>query len=153
MEAGRGNEVGYVFSSRGDVLNQEELSRVVELELSIKDRAGKLSKPGLANCILRVKDEHAILKYQGYPSEGFGHSGWEETKQWQIDSGRCYRVLVKLSVSLSQDVPLRKYKVQNSRRARTARSGTISCCLFNVVVGISALDRRSLVLQVLDLHG
>lgn len=73
-----------MFSSRGDVLNQEELSRVVGLELSIKDRTEKLSKPGLANCILRVKDEHAILKYQRYPSEGFGRSSWEETKQWRM---------------------------------------------------------------------
>ena len=32
VEAGRGNEVGCVFSSCGDVLNQEELSRVVGLE-------------------------------------------------------------------------------------------------------------------------
>ena len=84
MEAGRGNEVGYVFSSRGGVLNQEELSRVVGLELSIKDRTGKLSKPGLAICILRVKDEHAIWKYESCPSEGFGRSSWEETKQWRM---------------------------------------------------------------------
>ena len=88
VEAGRGNEVGYVFSSRGDVLNQEELSRVVGLELSIKDRTGKLSKPGLVICILRVKDEHAIWKYESCPSEGFGRSSWEETKQWRMMSER-----------------------------------------------------------------
>ena len=34
------------------------------MELSTKDRTGKLSKSGLAIHILRVKDEHAIWKYE-----------------------------------------------------------------------------------------